>query len=204
MFWYKNYYRSVENFTPSEIQVGNYSQPINSVGSQIPFMSTEQVALQNRQLIANTQMDQNYPQLQAQLTSETYPIFADSVPAASITPVEDMPSVADQYLQIDQKFNYDGSRLTNLPDNIYMLDDGNGGNMGTLNNTCSKSCCAPQWPVPFKSANDDFTCMGDNIIGSNYSCGSTFENAGCMCMTKQQANNITTRGGNAGKDIITY
>lgn len=207
-FWYNSYKRIFiinEGFTPNEIQVGEFTPIVpNSLGTRIPFTSTEANKTEEYQLVPNTQMDQNYPKLQSQLTSETYPIFADAVPPAGITPVEDMPSISDQYLQINQGYNYDGSRFTNLPDNIYMLDDGNGGNLGTLNNACSKSCCAPQWPVPFKSADDKFTCFGGNVIGSNYACNSTFQNAGCMCMTKEQALNITTRGGNAGKDIIVY
>jgi len=138
------------------------------------------------------------------LTTPAYPMFADSLPADDIVPVDDMTYVSDNYLKLGKKYKFDGNKLVDFPADYFLLDDAAQGNMSTSNNICSKSCCAPQWPVPFKTAANDSVCNNPDLIGTNYMCNSTFQNAGCMCMTKNQIYNLSTRGGNAGKDVFVY
>ncbi|ARF10637.1 hypothetical protein Hokovirus_2_164 [Hokovirus HKV1] len=137
--------------------------------------------------------------------SYTYPIFSDTVPPEEVSPVDDMTNISDNYLHLNKPYEYDGSRLTNFPDNYYLLNDGKDEEYALTNNLCSKSCCAPQWPLPFKMDTDQAVCKNkDNLVSSSYMCNTSLENAGCLCMTNEQANYLTSRGGNAGKDVFTY
>jgi hypothetical protein len=82
--------------------------------------------------------------------------------------------------------------------NHYLLDDGAGGNTGLHFNKCSKSCCGEQYPLPFKMPVDSEVCKSkDEFVPSNYTCNNAWQDTGCVCLTKDQANFIGSRGGNA-------
>jgi len=86
---------------------------------------------------------------------------------------------------------------TSIPSNYYFLDDGAGGEMSIENNLCSKSCCSEQWPTPFKMKYDPYVCQNkDQFVPSNYFCNNTFQDSGCLCLTKKQAQSLYNRGGN--------
>ena len=81
-------------------------------------------------------------------------------------------------------------------DNIYMLDDGSNGNLGLHNNMCSPSCCSPQYPPPFPVPHDPLV-LGHEFVASNMTCMNTEQNVGCLCLRKDQAEHLGSRGGNA-------
>lgn len=82
--------------------------------------------------------------------------------------------------------------------NHYLLDDGAGGNAGLQFNMCSKSCCSEQYPLPFKMSVDSAVCANKSeFVPNNYMCNNAWQDTGCVCMTKDQANFIGSRGGNA-------
>ncbi len=82
--------------------------------------------------------------------------------------------------------------------NYYLLDDGAGGSAGLQFNMCSKACCSEQYPLPFKMPVDSAVCANkDNFVPNNYMCNNAWEDSGCVCMTKEQADLIGSRGGNA-------
>lgn len=82
--------------------------------------------------------------------------------------------------------------------NHYLLDDGAGGNLGLQFNKCSKSCCSEQYPLPFKMPVDSDVCDSKSeFVPNNYTCNNAWQDTGCVCMTKDQANFIGSRGGNA-------
>lgn len=87
--------------------------------------------------------------------------------------------------------------IQNIPSNYYFLDDGAGGEMSVQHNLCSKSCCSEQWPTPFKQKNDPFVCANKGMFTpSKMFCSNTFQDAGCLCLTKSQNAFINNRGGN--------
>ncbi|ARF09324.1 hypothetical protein Catovirus_2_273 [Catovirus CTV1] len=78
------------------------------------------------------------------------------------------------------------------------LSDGQGGSFTLSNNICSPSCCANQYPTPFEIPYDSFVCNNkDELKPSNYVCNNSWQNAGCMCVTKAQEKYLYDRGGNA-------
>lgn len=84
-----------------------------------------------------------------------------------------------------------------VPSNYYLLDDGAGGEMSIQNNLCSKSCCSAQWPTPFKMKYDPYVCQNkDKFVPSRYFCNNSFQDSGCLCLTKKQAGFLYNRGGN--------
>ena len=86
---------------------------------------------------------------------------------------------------------------SSVPSNYYFLDDGDGGDMSIQYNLCSKSCCSPQWPTPFKLKYDPYVCANkDKFVPSRIFCNNTYESSGCLCLTKDQARFIYNRGGN--------
>lgn len=86
---------------------------------------------------------------------------------------------------------------SSIPSNYYFLDDGDGGDMSIQYNLCSKSCCSPQWPTPFKLKYDPYVCANkDKFVPSRIFCNNSFQDAGCLCLTKDQARFIYNRGGN--------
>lgn len=83
------------------------------------------------------------------------------------------------------------------PDRTYMLDDGVNGTLGLHTNMCSQSCCSPQYPTPFPMPFDPLVLnSGEEYVPSNFTCTNSNQNAGCMCLTKAQANFLSSRGGN--------
>jgi hypothetical protein len=78
------------------------------------------------------------------------------------------------------------------------LDDGAGNSYGLMTNLCSKSCCGDQYPTPFDVSTDKEICAHkDEFVPNNLTCNNAFQDSGCLCMTKNQANFISSRGGNA-------
>lgn len=78
------------------------------------------------------------------------------------------------------------------------LSDGEGGSYTLATNLCSPSCCSQQYPVPFKLESNENICANrDNFVPSNIVCNNTWNNSGCMCITKKQMNYLRDRGGNA-------
>lgn len=81
---------------------------------------------------------------------------------------------------------------------MYMLDDGANGNLALQDNMCSKSCCSPQYPTPFPMPFDPLVCGSEQeFVPSNFTCTNSNQNVGCMCLTKEQADFLGSRGGNA-------
>lgn len=84
-----------------------------------------------------------------------------------------------------------------IPPNYYFIDDGANGEMSIQHNLCSKSCCSEQWPTPFKQKYDPFVCKNkDKFIPSNIFCNNSFQDSGCLCLNKKQAQFMYNRGGN--------
>jgi hypothetical protein len=78
------------------------------------------------------------------------------------------------------------------------LDDGYNGAGGLNYNVCSKSCCGPQYPPPFALEEDEFVAKNkDKYVPNNYMCNNAWNNTGCVCMTKDQREYISSRGHNA-------
>jgi len=87
--------------------------------------------------------------------------------------------------------------LQNIPSNYYFLDDGASGEMSVQHNLCSKSCCSEQWPTPFKQKSDPFVCSNkDKFTPSRMFCNNSFQDSGCLCLTKSQSLFLNNRGGN--------
>jgi hypothetical protein len=85
-----------------------------------------------------------------------------------------------------------------IPPNSYLLDDGSNGDMGFAQNTCSKSCCSAQWPLPFPMDYDPAVCGAEgDYVPSGLVCNNSWQNSGCLCLRKDQYNNLVDRGGNA-------
>lgn len=79
----------------------------------------------------------------------------------------------------------------------FLLDDGDNGRTGLHTNMCSKQCCSAQYPLPFKLKQDKKLCNLKNFVPSNLMCNNAWQNSGCLCLTKPQANQLYNRGGNA-------
>ena len=66
---------------------------------------------------------------------------------------------------------------------------------------CSKSCCTQQYPLPFSLPADKFVqqaiAEGKEFVPSNYTCNNSWQDTGCMCMTKKDAKLLSARGMNA-------
>jgi hypothetical protein len=106
-----------------------------------------------------------------------------------------------------------GSEFVGLPDEIEpangdatvpnygavdRIDDGYNGAGGLNYNVCSKSCCGPQYPPPFALEEDEFVAKNKGkYVPNNYMCNNAWNNSGCVCMTKDQREYISSRGHNA-------
>lgn len=104
------------------------------------------------------------------------------------------PEETKQEEQKEQEPQPDSQKL---PENYYFLDDGADGKMSIQHNLCSRSCCSEQYPPPFKLKYDSYVCKNkDKFVPSQVMCNNTFQDSGCLCMTKEQAEFLTSRGGN--------
>lgn len=84
-----------------------------------------------------------------------------------------------------------------VPSNYYFLDDGAGGEMSIQHNLCSKSCCGEQYPTPHKMKHDPYVCANkDKFVPSRIFCNNTFQDSGCLCLSRKQAQFLYNRGGN--------
>ena len=102
-----------------------------------------------------------------------------------------------QYLEenniIDPILGANGS----VPPSYYLLDDGAEGTMSIQHNLCSKSCCGVQYPPPFNVSKDPYVeANKDKFVPNKYYCNNSFQDSGCLCMTKDQSQFFQTRGGN--------
>jgi hypothetical protein len=92
----------------------------------------------------------------------------------------------------------DGSvNRAGVPATYYYLDDGAEGRMSVQHNLCSRSCCASQYPTPHPIESDPYVLDNvQNFVPSNMMCNNAFQDAGCMCLTKEQGEFFQARGGN--------
>lgn len=86
-------------------------------------------------------------------------------------------------------------------DNSFMIDLGSKTNKdlgsGRFSNR-SIACCSAQYPVPFDvHVSDEILKDKDNYVPSPYMGNNNMNNAGCTCMKKENARNLSVRGGNA-------
>jgi len=79
----------------------------------------------------------------------------------------------------------------------FLLDDGDQGRTGLHTNMCSPQCCSSQYPTPHKMTHDKKLCNLQNFVPNNMTCQNSWNNSACLCLTKDQANNLYNRGGNA-------
>ena len=64
-------------------------------------------------------------------------------------------------------------------------------------NKCSKSCCSKQYPLPFNLTVDkEVDANIKDFVPSRFTCNNYWEDAGCLCITKNQSDNLAQRGGN--------
>lgn len=78
-----------------------------------------------------------------------------------------------------------------------LLDDGMSGRGSILFNKCSKSCCSPQYPVPFAVDADKSVCSSNKeYVPNNYTCNDGWNDTGCLCLDKEQSEFLAHRGGN--------
>lgn len=88
--------------------------------------------------------------------------------------------------------------ITVIHPDSFLLDDGNGGKSGLHTNLCSKACCSSQYPLPFNLKFEQSVCENkNNFVPNNIMCNNAWQDSGCLCLTKEQANNLYSRGGNA-------
>lgn len=122
---------------------------------------------------------------------------------------ENQNIVTEQPVEVDNVGSFDSSYMqemnipigisdSDIPDNLYFLDDGANGEMGLHNNLCSKSCCSDQYPTPFKLNPDKSVCENKGeFVPNNIMCNNAYQDSGCLCLTKKQAKFLGNRGGNA-------
>lgn len=71
-------------------------------------------------------------------------------------------------------------------------------NLDFSQNRCSKSCCTAQWDHPVDLKPDDELLRNrGNYVPSGFFCNSFIDDSGCLCLTKEQAKYLQTRGGNS-------
>lgn len=87
-------------------------------------------------------------------------------------------------------------------DNSFMIDLGDGpdnkdGGSGRFSER-SPACCSAQYPIPFQvKINDKIMKNKDNYVPNPYMGNNNWENAGCTCMTRENAIKLAKRGYNA-------
>lgn len=104
----------------------------------------------------------------------------------------------DNLIELPKEADYPWTANPGNYGEVDILDDGAKGNLDVGFNVCSKSCCSPTYPPPFLVGTDDYVLMnGKNFVPSSYTCTDSWNNSGCMCMTKEQALFLNKRGNNA-------
>lgn len=89
--------------------------------------------------------------------------------------------------------------VDSIPNDFYHLDDGANGKMSIQHNMCSRSCCSEQFNLPFRMKHDPFVCnlkKEKKLSASRIMCSNSFQDSGCLCITKEQAQNLYNRAGN--------
>lgn len=87
-------------------------------------------------------------------------------------------------------------------DSSFMIDLGDGpdnkdGGSGRFSER-SPACCSAQYPIPFQvKVNDKIMKNKDNYVPNPYMGNNNWENAGCTCMTRENAIKLAKRGYNA-------
>ena len=87
-------------------------------------------------------------------------------------------------------------------DTSFMIDLGDGpdnkdGGSGRFSER-SPACCSAQYPIPFQiKVNDKVMKNKDNYVPNPYMGNNNWENAGCTCMTRENALKLAKRGYNA-------
>lgn len=74
-------------------------------------------------------------------------------------------------------------------ENIYMIDEP----LSLRNNPCSLSCCPYQY-LPFELDRTELNYA--DYVPTNIYCSTQYGSSGCMCMTKEQVEELSSRGGN--------
>ena len=84
-------------------------------------------------------------------------------------------------------------------ENYGKIDDLAGQKLNDLNfGLCSKSCCAPQYPVPFSMEPDKFVDQSGKkyTYSGNLTCNNSWQNTGCLCLTEKDSKLLSSRGNN--------
>jgi hypothetical protein len=127
------------------------------------------------------------------------------VPYVEYNPRTIQPDIAEMaqnnnFIPLPEKGSYPWSDNIKEYGETEILDDGAMGRMGLNFNLCSKSCCSPQWPVGFDMPEDEFIKKsGKQFVPSPYTCNNGWQDTGCLCLEKDQAQFLDNRGNNAGK-----
>jgi hypothetical protein len=93
--------------------------------------------------------------------------------------------------------NQDDIPINVIAPDSFLLDDGNKGRTGLHTNLTSPLCCSAQYPLPFKLKHDKRLCNLKNFVPSNFFANNAWQPSSCLCLSKQQANMLYNRGGNA-------
>lgn len=75
----------------------------------------------------------------------------------------------------------------------FLLTDGDDHEVRTTGNLCSFNCCSQGWGMP---KTNDGVDDASKYVKNNMFCSNSTQGTGCMCLTKKQADNISTRGNN--------
>lgn len=95
--------------------------------------------------------------------------------------------------------NNDNPPINIIPPGSYLLDDGRGGQTGLATAKCSKSCCSSQWPLSFNLPYEADICDNkDKYVPNALYCDNSWQDSGCLCLTEDQYDYLSDRGGNAG------
>lgn len=94
-----------------------------------------------------------------------------------------------------RKFKED--RDADVSETQYFLNDGANRTKIVHHNLCSKSCCSTQYPPSFNLKHDPLVCKSKGkYVPSNIFCNNVYQDSGCLCLTKNQATHLASRGNN--------
>lgn len=179
-------------FVPNLNLRGTKTEKFN--GKQLKTQSTQEI--QNEQILP-----EEYPS--QEILPETQDIKNGPFVDVKTGSIMDGPGWENGGFEDKEKNETEGvpSNLPpGIPSNYYFLDDGAGGEMSIQHNLCSKSCCSDQYPTPFKQKYDPYVCNNKSkFVPNNYYCNNSFQDSGCLCLTKQQSKFISNRGGNGSE-----